>query len=166
MIVIHLLVLGVRGRSPDKYLAKPVLERAVKDDEEGFEECLAAEVQNWTSYFTMTGEIEPALWVLLAKCCARFPASEVGVEGRKVCGENGKERKEWIEVAGEQGVKAFCDTWCEEASAAWCSSGASVGATVGIVIAVMVVGAAITGILIYFLVIRKRGDQEFKEMNS
>jgi flagellar basal body-associated protein FliL len=43
---------------------------------------------------------------------------------------------------------------------------ASAGATAGIVISVIVVVAAIAGILVFFLVIKKRGDQEFKAMDN
>jgi hypothetical protein len=93
MIVIHLLVLGVRGKSPENHPVKPMLELAVNDDEEGFEECVRPELDNWTKYFTEKGELRLSAWQLLGKCAARFPASEAGVLERRVCGWDGLERK-------------------------------------------------------------------------
>jgi hypothetical protein len=162
MIVIHLLVLGVRGKSPGKKLMRPVLERAVKDDQESFGECVSTAIQdNPDKYYDNYG-YTIAYWQVLGRCCAKWPESEGGVIATKVCSGDAQARKAYMDMAGEEGVQALCDGWCEEASADWCeedsSSGISTGAIVGIVVGSVVVVAAIAGILVYFLVIRKRGN--------
>jgi hypothetical protein len=160
MIVIPLLVLGVRGKSPEKRLMKHLLERAVKDDQASLAECMIEVMRDNPDIYWTDGGNTVAYWQLMGKCAARFPEAEAAVRGAKLCTGGEEERKQYEALAGDEEIDAFCDAWCEEGSADWCSSGLSTGAIVGIVVGAILVVGGIAGALVFFLVIKKRGDQE------
>jgi hypothetical protein len=61
-----------------------------------------------------------------------------------------------IEEIGQKKFDAFCQGWCDGGSGDWCSSLLGVGGIVGIAVGAAVVVAGVAGVLVYFLVLKKK----------
>jgi hypothetical protein len=68
---------------------------------------------------------------------------------------------EGLDANAEKIMETVCNSSCEEGYGGWCSSGLSTGAIVGIVVGVVVVIAVVAGLLVFFLVLKKKqaGDK-------
>jgi hypothetical protein len=96
----------------------------------------------------------------IGKCCGKYPDS--GCSGTEVC------KPYWDNTDGfkqesesdKKLLEAFCDAYCSEIDKKPDQCPAlSTGAIVGIVIAVVVVVGAAVGAAVFFLVIKKKGDE-------
>jgi hypothetical protein len=117
----------------------------------------------------------PGAYLMLGKCCAKASEFQMCTNMSKACESDGEERTICIGLYTQEGFDAICAAWCEEKTEDWCSSapadsagldpdvdssGLGAGAVAGIAVGSVAIVGAIAAVLIFFLVIKKRGDEE------
>jgi hypothetical protein len=154
MILFSLLILCHHGLSSVQQMVKRILERKTQDDFEKWNKCTTDLILANLDEFdgpnaaTVSNEFN-------GKCCGQFPDTALCKVSAEAC-------RVWDKgdlPAGDSTklTEVMCNAWCDEDSSAdWCSSGLSAGAIAGIVVGVVVVLGAVAGVLVYFLVLKKK----------
>jgi hypothetical protein len=151
MIVIHLLVLDVQGKSR----AKPRLVQPKDEDPNEYWGCLSKARFGVSSSEISENGLPVAYYTAFGTCCAQYPTVPECKSYGEACRAEGEDRDATIESFGKTAFESMCDAWCDEESAEWCSSGLGAGAIAGIVVGVVAVGGGVAGVLVYFFVCKK-----------